>query len=33
MMWADGHVKSMRVEKFYLFGINNPCLDVTVGCQ
>jgi prepilin-type N-terminal cleavage/methylation domain-containing protein/prepilin-type processing-associated H-X9-DG protein len=33
VMWADGHVKSLRVEKFYLVGVANPCLDATLGCS
>ncbi|RYX80717.1 DUF1559 domain-containing protein [bacterium] len=32
VLWADGHVKSMKVERFYVPGIANSCLDVTTGC-
>ena len=40
VLFADGHVKSLRVEKFYdssadplAGGAKMPCLDITKGCS
>lgn len=37
VLFADGHVKAQRAEKFYVqgtgsTGTNSPCLNVTTGC-
>jgi len=38
VLFADGHVKSQRIEKFFTYSSSNlatkmPCLDITKGCQ
>ena len=37
VLYADGHVKSLRVDKFYVLTATAtnkmPCLDITRGCQ
>ena len=36
VLFADGHVKSLRTDKFYtvLTGTTKiPCYDITKGCQ
>jgi prepilin-type processing-associated H-X9-DG protein len=33
VLWADGHVKSMRMEKFYNATGTSPCLQHDLGCQ
>lgn len=32
VLWVDGHVKAMRVEKFYRDNATSPCLDPATGC-
>jgi prepilin-type N-terminal cleavage/methylation domain-containing protein/prepilin-type processing-associated H-X9-DG protein len=33
VLWADGHVKSQKVESFYVCSAAvSPCLDPTTGC-
>jgi prepilin-type processing-associated H-X9-DG protein len=33
VLWADGHVKSLRVDKFYNASGASPCLNPATGCQ
>lgn len=40
VLWADGHVKSQRVESFYVLPRSgstslsaSPCLDPDTGCN
>ena len=38
VLYADGHVKSQRIEKFFTYAsptlsTKMPCLDITKGCQ
>ena len=32
VLWADGHVKSARIESFYNAAGTSPCLDPLTGC-
>ena len=33
VLWADGHVKASRIEKFYKSSGVSPCLRPETGCQ
>jgi len=32
VLWADGHVKATKVEKFYSGTADSPCLNPATGC-